>query len=358
MKDPGYSKRKHGGSDDRPFKKSKGGANGRWQTPHHKAKLEALRAKGLEAGDVGLSTTCVKGKERQALEELMDICEQYGATLYNIPIPYTADPDLSDSEEDIEASIQKEVQSLKPSTTPSTTNPSTSSSPFEPIRLDLDCLLFMRTHPPVDPVALAHRICVDARDDVGKEKWTGRRRSRFLNRFTPVTASGKATEAGLVEVTRKVLGEHFKLAEVKAGDGDEGEGEGGDGGEKKKESEGKDEKKGEEEVEKKGEEEEKAYTYAIRPTFRAHNLLKRSDVITKVANMIDTRHKVNLTAPDKVILIDIYQSFCGMSVVDGDWDSLKRYNLHEIHMESLKAMKESAKEAREKEKVEADKPET
>ncbi|XDG04829.1 hypothetical protein ABKA04_004444 [Annulohypoxylon sp. FPYF3050] len=342
MKDPGYSKRKHGGSDNRPFKKSKGGAKVRWQTPHHKAKLEALRAKGLEAGDVGLSTTCVKGKERQALEELMDICEQYGATLYNIPIPYTADPDLSDSEEDIEASIQKEVQGMKPSTT----SPSSSPSPFEPIRLDLDCLLFMRTHPPVDPVALAHRICVDARDDVGKEKWTGRRRSRFLNRFTPVTASGKATEAGLVEVARKVLGEHFKLAEAETGNG---ESKGGDEN-GKKESEGKDEKKGEEE-------EKKAYTYAIRPTFRAHNLLKRNDVITKVANMIDTRHKVNLTAPDKVILIDIYQSFCGMSVVDGDWDSLKRYNLHEIHMEAIKAMKESAKEAKEKEKAEADKPE-
>ncbi|KAI1440113.1 hypothetical protein F5Y02DRAFT_363212 [Annulohypoxylon stygium] len=365
MKDPGYSKRKHGGPDNRPFKKSKGGANGRWQTPHHKAKLEALRAKGLEAGDVGLSTTCVKGKERQALEELMDICEQYGATLYNIPIPYTADPDLSDSEGDIEASIQKEVQSLKPSssTTSTSTNPNpSSSSPFEPIRLDLDCLLFMRTHSPVDPVALAHRICVDARDDVGKEKWTGRRRSRFLNRFTPVTASGKATEAGLVEVARKVLGEHFKLAEEKVeADGKDADGDGGEkeeseevgGGDEneKKEGEGKDGKM--------GEEEEKMYTYAIRPTFRAHNLLKRNDVITKVANMIDPRHKVNLTAPDKVILIDIYQSFCGMSVVDGDWDSLKRYNLHEIHMEALKAMKESAKEAKEKEeKVEADKPET
>ena len=47
--------------------------------------------------------------------------------------------------------------------------------------------------------------------------------------------------------------------------------------------------------------------YAIRPTLRAHSTLKRGDVINKVASLIAPRHKVNLTAPDKVILIDIFQ---------------------------------------------------
>ncbi|KAI0880945.1 uncharacterized protein GGS22DRAFT_78151 [Annulohypoxylon maeteangense] len=330
-----YSKRKsHHGSDDRPFKKSKGGSNGKWQTPHHKAKLEALRAKGLEPGDVGLATTCVKGKERQALDELMDICEEYGATLYNLKT--SDDVDEEDADEDIESSIKKEVQSLKPSSKPGDKD---TEAPFEPIRLGLDCLLFMRTHAPVDPVELAHRICIDARDGVGKDK--GGRRSRFLNRFTPVTASAKATEAGLDEVAKKVLGEHFRLASD-SDEGDEGEKDGGD--EKKEEEEGK----------------EIFHSYAIRPTFRAHNLLKREDVIKKVAGFIDTRHKVNLTAPDKVILIDVYQSFFGMSVVGGDWDSLKRYNLHEIHMAALKTKSKPMKEVKEKEgeeEVQVDKPE-
>ncbi|KAI1458548.1 hypothetical protein F4805DRAFT_117295 [Annulohypoxylon moriforme] len=336
MKDAHYSKRKHPGADDRPFKRSKGGANGRWQTPHHKAKLEALRAKGLEPGDVGLATTCVKGKERQALDELMDICEEYGASLYNLP-PTSGQAEDYSTDEDIDSLIAKEVQSLKskPSSKPGEEG---TRAPFEPVRLGLDCLLFMRTHAPVDPVELAHRICVDARDGVGRDK--GSRSARFLNRFTPVTASAKATEAGLEEVAKKVLGEHFKLAS----DGAEGEGESAD---EKKEEEGKEEK------------EEKAYSYAIRPSFRAHNLLKREDVIKKVAGLIDTRHKVNLTAPDKVILIDVYQSFFGMSVVDGDWDSLKRYNLHEIHMARLKTKGEPVKAEKEKaEEAQADKPET
>ncbi|KAI2469151.1 hypothetical protein F4781DRAFT_431670 [Annulohypoxylon bovei var. microspora] len=317
-------KRKHPGSNNRPFKKSKGGANGRWQTPHQKTKLEALRAKGLEPGDVGLSTTCVKGKERQALEELLDICEEYGETLFNLKAPDPASGDEA-AAEDIESSIKKEVQGLKPS--------KDAEAPFEPIRLELDCLLFMRTRDPVDPVALAHRICADARDGAA------RRRSRFVNRFTPVTASARATEAGLDEVARKVLGGHFRLA-----GGGEGE----------------------------GEDEGDACSYAIRPTFRAHNLLKRESVIKKVAELIAPCHKVNLTAPDKVVLIEVYQTFCGMSVVDGDWDSLKRYNLHEIYMAALKAKGESAEKAKgeeekekgeekakeEEEKAQTEKPET
>jgi tRNA acetyltransferase TAN1 len=78
--------------------------------------------------------------------------------------------------------------------------------------------------------------------------------------------------------------------------------------------------------------------FAIRPTIRNHSNLKRDVVINTVARLInDDLHKVNLTSPDKVILIDIYQSVCGMSVVDGDWDELKRYNLTELYTQGRNA---------------------
>ncbi|KAI1478570.1 hypothetical protein F4774DRAFT_385371 [Daldinia eschscholtzii] len=280
------------GSDGRPVKKSKGGSNGRWQTPHQKAKLEAIKGRGLEVGDMGIWTTCVKGKERQALEEMMDLCEEYGEKLYGIKRqdPAEAKEDEED-DDDIEASIKKEVQEMKPASKPK-------GSTFEPMRMDLDCLLFIRTKTPVDPVALVQQICKDAKEVTEKSQ----RRSRFINRFTPITLTAKATEAGVEEVAKNVLAKHFQLA-------DEDE---------------------QTEVPK-----AEAYSYAIRPSFRAHNTLKRDDVIKKVASLIAPRHKVNLTSPDKVILIDIYQTFCGMSVVDGDWDSLKRYNLHEIYLSAL-----------------------
>lgn len=64
------------------------------------------------------------------------------------------------------------------------------------------------------------------------------------------------------------------------------------------------------------------------------------------------RHKVDLTKPDKVIIVEIYQvrpftflpdvgmeiltsseqTLCGMSVVGGsDWENLKKFNIAEIY---------------------------
>ncbi|KAI1759256.1 hypothetical protein GGR53DRAFT_514177 [Hypoxylon sp. FL1150] len=303
------AKRKHppsNGSNDRRIKKSKGGSAGRWQTPHHKAKLEALGSKGLEVGDMGVWTTCVKGKERQALEEMDSLCQEYGEKLYGIQQEGSAAED-EDGDDDIEASIKKEVDSMKPANKPKDTT-------FQPMRMELDCLLFVRMKRPVDPVKLVQEICKDARGITDKQQ----RRSRFINRFTPVVLTAKANETGVEEVARKVLGGHFQLA--------------GDEGEKLTTSD------------------SDGCSYAIRPSFRAHNTLKRDDVIKKVAALIAPRHKVNLTSPDKVILIDIFQTFCGMSVVDGEWENLKRYNLHEIYLSALKGP-EDPKERAEEETV-------
>lgn len=76
------------------------------------------------------------------------------------------------------------------------------------MRMELDCLLFMRTKPPIDPVKLVREICRDARGITDKQQ----RKSRFINRFTPVTLSTKSNETGVEEVARKVLSEHFQLA--------------------------------------------------------------------------------------------------------------------------------------------------
>lgn len=35
--------------------------------------------------------------------------------------------------------------------------------------------------------------------------------------------------------------------------------------------------------------------------------MRSADVIKRVAGLVDARHKVNLTKPDKVILLDIFQ---------------------------------------------------
>ena len=71
-----------------------------------------------------------------------------------------------------------------------------------------------------------------------------------------------------------------------------------------------------------------------------------------MAALVGPKHKVNLGAPDKVILIEIYkvglapgaiagespiltlclQNHCGMSIVDGPrWEGMKKYNMNELY---------------------------
>lgn len=119
-----------------------------------------------------------------------------------------------DEDGDIEASIQKELDGMKkkPSGKPK------DDSVFEAVRVGVDCLIFVRTKQPVAPLELVEAICNDAKrcSDISQ------RRSRFINRLTPITLVGKATENGVEEIAKKVLAEHFLL--VKEG-ADEATGE-------------------------------------------------------------------------------------------------------------------------------------
>ncbi|KAI0150607.1 hypothetical protein GGR57DRAFT_187554 [Xylariaceae sp. FL1272] len=274
-------------------KKSKGGNQGRWRTPSHQAKLDATKGRSLEAGDVGIWVTCQRLKEMRAVDEMAALCEEYAQKLFGVNPDASSDREGEDTE-DIEASIEKELATLKPSN-------KAKSAPFEILKINLDCLIFVRTHAPVDPLALAREIVKDAAATTDKSQW----RSRFINKLTPITHSGKATEKGVEEIAKKLLPEHFQLAEGEA--------------------------------EETNDEEEKLCSYAIRPSFRAHNTLNRDVVIPNIAQLISKRHKVDLKNPDKVIVIDIFQTFCGMSVVGKDWEATKRYNIHEMYIAGLKS---------------------
>jgi tRNA acetyltransferase TAN1 len=122
------------------------------------------------------------------------------------------DEDENDDEEDIdvddiEASIMKEVNSLKQRTKPQ----NDSERPLVAFKLNVDCLLFVRTKG-VDPLDLVKRICEDA------SKCTDPRdiRCRYLNRFSPSVVIGKANESGIIELSKKVLAPYFDLSGKRA----------------------------------------------------------------------------------------------------------------------------------------------
>jgi tRNA acetyltransferase TAN1 len=103
---------------------------------------------------------------------------------------------------DIESSITNELESIRQN--------NTNKRPqfFTPIKLNVDCLIFVKTRDPIDPVGFVHRICQDAKlcGDPRKMK------SRYVNRLTPVSLIGEASEHGVVEVAKRVLAPYFDLS--------------------------------------------------------------------------------------------------------------------------------------------------
>ncbi|KAH7369887.1 hypothetical protein BKA65DRAFT_7169 [Rhexocercosporidium sp. MPI-PUGE-AT-0058] len=291
--------RSGGGREERGSKRSKGGNGGKWQTPHQKAKIASRGSGKIEPGDIGIWATCARNMEGRATEELKVMLEECAERFYGLKQESGED---GDDEDDIEASIQKELAALD--------DKQSVTKLFSPVHLDIPCVLFFKTNPLIEPIDFVHRICkeVVATPSVRKMK--------YVNRLTPMTLIAKATEKGLQELESTVLRKHFNMAP----DVDE------------------EPTSGEEKIDK----EMPNYSYAIRPSTRAHTApLKRDLVIKSIADSISNVHKVDLTTPDKVILVEIFQSVCGMSVVGSDWEALKRFNLAELY-EKEKASKAKA----------------
>jgi tRNA acetyltransferase TAN1 len=181
---------------------------------------------------------------------------------------------------DIEASIAAELESLKPK--------AAASEPWTMISLDIPCVSFIRlsqTPTPIDPVDLVHKICTDAASD------STTKRSRYIKRLTPMTLMKKSLGNGLESLCTAVLPSHFGPSSP-------------------------------------------ACKFAIRPTVRnKNNQLDRDVVIKIVADEVANlgAHTVDLTNYDKCILVDVYRSVMGMSVVGKEYEALKRYNLAEIY---------------------------
>ncbi|PPJ59321.1 hypothetical protein CBER1_04238 [Cercospora berteroae] len=233
----------------------------------------------IQAGDVGIFVTCIKGKESKATGEMRDLLDDYAERLYPEALAAGNDEDEQDDEsagsgvDDIEKEINAEVQEIrKPK----------AARLFTPIQLSTQCIVFFKTIDPVEPVSLVKRICEDAMND------NARKRTRFTQRLTPMTFMGRASAEGLEGVALKVLGPHFHQEPFKA------------------------------------------RTFAIRPTIRNHNILTRDSIIKQVASLVGEGHKVDLKNYELLIIVEVYQHICGVSVVDNDFERLKRFNISEL----------------------------
>ncbi len=208
----------------------------------------------IEPGDSGIWATCEMGKEGKSTAELRDLFGEYAKKLYGGPEEYSDGEDSNeDAEVDIEAEIKKEVQGMRSKGT-------NKEALFQSVKMDIQCVLFFKTRPPIEPVSFVHTICKDAAEGATQ-------RARFVKRLSPMVMMGKATEDGLAKVADAVLRPVFH--------GDE------DG-----------------------------LKFAIRPTRRNHNVMKRDDIIKQIARAVGRDHKVDLKGYDHLILIDVYRVSC------------------------------------------------
>ncbi|KAG5296665.1 THUMP domain-containing protein [Histoplasma ohiense] len=277
------AKRSHDGGVDKSSKKTK--KSNLWFNKSNTRQWSYRRV--IERGDAGMFVTSNRGKEAKCVSEIIDLLYQdlEGQSLRvettNRGEASTSDADCTQQEEkeddDIEAQIRKEIDDMKP-------NKSTKkdSNTFQAVKLDIPCLSFIKVDKTLDPVQIAHRLCKDASEDPTKK------RSRWIQRITPVTLTQKVLGGGLEQLSREVLKPHFHS-----------------GGPSKK--------------------------YAIRTSIRNNTEWTRDTVIPLVAKAVGPGHSVNLKSYDALILVDIVQNICGMSVVGPDYDALKRYNLAEIY---------------------------
>ncbi|KAF2459397.1 hypothetical protein BDY21DRAFT_338138 [Lineolata rhizophorae] len=277
-----------GAADQQPAKKKRG--KKQWRTPRQNTSaapatnnVPTISHDGIEPGDAGIFVTCDRSNKAKCTAELKDLFEDFAEKLYGVGhgalgagdgASASADDTADREAEDIEASIRREVQSIKKPT---------EEPLFRPVKLSVDCVVFFRTRPPIEPVGFVHAICSHAAKDAE------RKLGRYIKRLTPMTRFEKTTDKGLAEVAQQVLAPHFHEP----------------GAASKK--------------------------FAIRPSFRNHNTLTREAVIKQVAAAVGAGHKVNLTDYDALILVEVYKNVCGMSVVGKYYDQLKRFNLAEIY---------------------------
>ncbi|KAF7327981.1 THUMP domain-containing protein [Mycena kentingensis (nom. inval.)] len=224
----------------------------------------------------GVWITCVKGKEKQAAGEACELFNNLASEIW---------PDLKQEKEDagddadtddgeelsIEEQIAKEVNAMK--------QPKSRDQLFKNCPTDTACLVFISCQPPVDPVQLVYQHVKNVEE-------TGVTHTRQCLRFSPISASCSANMNDIETLCRSVLTPAFS------------------GG---------------------------PYKFKVELKLRNHTVLARDPLLAAIAKCIpqDAGHSVDLGNPDLVILVEIFKSVCGVSVVR-EYQQLKKYNVAEI----------------------------
>lgn len=252
----------------------------------------------IDPNTAGVYATCNRGRELGCRKELMNLlsekCEQwYPDWEQKVEVEEEDEKELS-----VEEQVQKELASMKKEKTAKTTV-------FLPIDLSCECTIFVKIRKPVEPAEFIHRICQEAQE-------LGVKKSRFIQKLTPITYSVSASLEEIKKLAAIVLKPHFH-----------------------------------------NEEGQKPLKFAIQVTRRNFNQIPKEEIIQTVAACVgkEQGHSVDLKKYDKLILVECFKSNIGMSVVS-DYLRLEKFNLQQIFEKNMKDNKSSRVKPEEPEKKE------
>ncbi|GBB86422.1 hypothetical protein RclHR1_12870004 [Rhizophagus clarus] len=230
----------------------------------------------------GIFVSCNQAKESLCVSECYDLFNEYADKIYTAN--EGSDKEGSDNEgsdNDVESSIAKEIAQMKESR---------KSRRFVSIPTGTNCVVFIKTNPPINPIELVHSILIDLHN-------TGKKKTRFSMRMIPITKTCYANMNDIKRMAGEILKPRFHLL------------------------------KDDQQIE-----------YAIIPNIRNNNVIDRMELINAIAELVGDQHKVNLVDPKLVIIVDVFMNICGMSVLE-DYTKLKKYNIEKIFEELNKGEK-------------------
>ncbi|KAF6758298.1 hypothetical protein DFP72DRAFT_191565 [Ephemerocybe angulata] len=222
----------------------------------------------------GIWVSCVKGKEKQTVGEMYDLFESVASDIW--PVGGAEEKEKtgdSDDEEElsIEDQIKKEMSEMK--------RPRAEQR-FANCQTDTPCVVFISCKPPVDPVELVVKYI----ESVAK---TGATRSRYTHRLVPVSGTCSANLNEMKSLCEKVFGAFFEK------------------------------------------EKGKTFKYKVELRIRNHTVLARPAIIQHIASWVPEGHTVSLDNPDIFILVEVFKSVCGVSIVH-DYYKYAKFNVLEL----------------------------
>lgn len=232
------------------------------------------------------------------MQELGLLFEEKMEELYSEELKNDEDNDAGDESDEEELSIEDQVkneltklkESNKTVITYSNGEAKRKKEPLQFIELNCECVIFCKTRKPIIPEKFVSKIIEDLADPNNMMK-----RTRYIQKLTPITYSCNATMEQFILLLKRVLAPHFH----------------------------------------EGENANKKIKFAVNTTRRNFNTIERMDIITHVVKQViqddKYQHEVDLKNFDKMILVECFKNNMGVAVVDGSYATrYKKFNVQQI----------------------------